>query len=78
MTALKAFAAKHANVRLIDPLDLFCKQGVCRPYDENGVLLYKDTTHLMVPYGSEWLYYHFKQDFWWVLSGQSAAASNTE
>jgi peptidoglycan/LPS O-acetylase OafA/YrhL len=74
MTALKTFAAAHPNVRLIDPLDLFCKDALCRPY-ENGVLLYRDSTHLTVPYGAEWLYYHFKEDFWWVLSGQSAPAN---
>lgn len=78
ITALKEFTARHPNVRLIDPLDPLCKQGVCRPYDENRVLLYKDTNHLMVPYGSEWLYDHFKEDFWWVMSGRSANATNTK
>jgi hypothetical protein len=76
ITALKEFAASHPNVRLIDPLDPFCRQGVCRPYDADRVLLYKDNNHLIVPYGSEWLYDQFKEDFWWVLSGRSASAAN--
>jgi peptidoglycan/LPS O-acetylase OafA/YrhL len=73
MTAVKAFAARHSNIRFADPLDLFCTQDTCHPYDENGVLLYRDDSHLSVPYGAEWLYYHFKEDFWWVLGGRGVS-----
>lgn len=70
---LKRHAEKHANIRFIDPLDLFCDEKTCRPY-EKGVLLHKDQDHLSA-YGSDWLYYHFKEDFWWVMSGNSTLAS---
>lgn len=73
-TELRRLATKYSSVRYIDPLDLFCDKTMCRPH-ENGILLHKDEDHLSNPYGSDWLYYHFREDFWWVMSGNSAVAT---
>jgi peptidoglycan/LPS O-acetylase OafA/YrhL len=72
--ALKRLAAKYPNVRLADPFALFCDASLCRPY-ENGAMLHKDTDHLTIPYGAEWLYYRFKEDFWWAMSGAATDAA---
>lgn len=74
VTELKRLAEKYPNVRFVDPFPLFCDDKICRPH-ENGVLLHKDADHLTVPYGADWLYYHFKEDFWWALSGNAAPAT---
>lgn len=74
ITELRRVAAKYPEVRLVDPFPLFCSESMCRPY-ENGVLLYRDADHLSVPYGAEWLYHHFKEAFWWTLSGNAVAAA---
>jgi peptidoglycan/LPS O-acetylase OafA/YrhL len=71
---LQRLAARYPDVRLIDPLSLFCSPTTCRPY-ESGVLLYSDEDHLSVPYGADRLYFHFRQAFWWALSGNSAPAA---
>lgn len=75
ITELQRVAAKYPQVRLADPFPLFCSESMCRPY-ENGVLLYRDADHLSVPYGAEWLYHHFKEAFWWTLSGNAVAAAS--
>ncbi len=69
MRALQAAAARHPEVRLIDPLPAFCDQTLCRPY-VNGVTLYRDDNHLSVPYGADWFYLQFKEAFWWALGGK--------
>jgi peptidoglycan/LPS O-acetylase OafA/YrhL len=74
ITELQRLAAKYPDVRLIDPFPLFCSPTTCRPY-ENGVLLYRDEDHLSVPYGADWLYFHFKEAFWWALSGNTVPAA---
>jgi peptidoglycan/LPS O-acetylase OafA/YrhL len=74
MTRLQNLAAKNPDVRLVDPLPLLCSATTCRPY-ENGVLLYRDEDHLSVPYGADWLYFHFKEAFWWALSGNNVPAA---
>jgi hypothetical protein len=71
---LRRLAEKYSNVRYIDPLVIFCDKTMCRPH-ENGILLHKDEDHISNPYGSDRLYYHFKEDFWWVMSGNSAVAT---
>ena len=37
VAALRQMPQHFANVRLIDPIDLFCDKEVCKPYDGNRV-----------------------------------------
>lgn len=74
ITELQRVAANYPEVRLVDPFPLFCQRAMCRPH-ENGVLLYRDEDHISVPYGADWLYHHFKEAFWWTLSGNTAPAA---
>ncbi|MBX3523101.1 MAG: acyltransferase [Xanthobacteraceae bacterium] len=76
VTELKRLAEKYPGVRFVDPFPLFCDDKTCRPH-QNGVLLHKDTNHLTVPYGGDWLYYHFKEDFWWAFGGNATPATTT-
>lgn len=76
VTELKRLAEKYPGVRFVDPFPLFCDDKTCRPH-KDGALLHKDTNHLTVPYGGDWLYYQFKEDFWRVFSGNAAPATAT-
>ena len=65
--AMKVFArlaAAFPNVRLIDPLEVFCDRKICRPFGPAGVF-YADSNHLS-PLGAEMVYRKFEPDFRWV------------
>ena len=64
MEVLRSVAAAYPNVRLIDPIDVFCDRDKCWPFGPEGVF-YVDTDHLS-PLGAERLYRHFERDFSWV------------
>jgi peptidoglycan/LPS O-acetylase OafA/YrhL len=61
---LQRVAARFPNVRLIDPLDVFCDRDTCRPFGPDGVY-YEDDNHI-TELGAEKLYRHFQADFRWV------------
>jgi hypothetical protein len=61
---LRSAAAKFPNVRLIDPVDVFCDRDTCWPYGSKG-LYYVDRDHLS-PLATEMLYRYFERDFRWV------------
>ena len=61
---LRGAAAKFPNVRLIDPVDVFCDRDTCWPYGPKG-LYYVDKDHLST-LATEMLYRHFERDFRWV------------
>ena len=61
---LRAAAAKFPNVRLIDPVDVFCDRDTCWPFGPKG-LYYVDKDHLST-LATEMLYRHFERDFRWV------------
>jgi peptidoglycan/LPS O-acetylase OafA/YrhL len=74
ITELQRIAAKYPDIRLADPFPLFCQKTMCRPHLD-GVLLYRDEDHISVPYGADWVYHHFREAFWWALSGNTAPAA---
>jgi peptidoglycan/LPS O-acetylase OafA/YrhL len=67
MTALRRAAASYDNVRLIDPINLFCTETECRP-NKGTELFFFDTSHLSSA-GAERLYRGYERDFLWVLTG---------
>ncbi|HJS60558.1 MAG TPA: acyltransferase family protein [Pseudolabrys sp.] len=70
MTVLRQAAAPFENVRLIDPINLFCTATECRP--NKGVeLFFFDTSHLSSA-GAERLYQGYERDFLWALTGDGA------
>ena len=67
MTVLRQAVAPFENVRLIDPINLFCTETECRP--NNGTeLFFFDTSHLSSA-GAERLYQGYERDFLWALTG---------
>lgn len=62
---LRQVASTFPNVRLVDPIDVFCDADVCRPFGPEGVY-YMDADHLS-PLGTERLFRHFRQDFLWTF-----------
>ena len=67
VAALSRAAAAFPNVRLIDPLDVFCDSDNCSRFGPTG-FFYLDTDHLSA-LGAELLYRHFERDFFWVFEG---------
>ncbi len=70
MTVLRQAVALFENVRLIDPIDLFCTATECRP-NKGTELFFFDTSHLSSA-GAERLYYGYERDFLWALTGDGA------
>ncbi|MCW5680089.1 MAG: acyltransferase [Xanthobacteraceae bacterium] len=69
--------AGNPNVRYAEPVGLFCDARLCRPYT-NGAALMADENHITVPYGADWLYYNFRNDFWWVMSRTDRGTTSTK
>ena len=62
---LKQVSDEFADVRLIDPVSVFCDENWCRPYDGN-TLLYLDHDHLS-PAGVTKLYEQRQKAFDWAM-----------
>ena len=71
MAVLRRVVAPFENVRLIDPINLFCTEAECRP-NKGAELFFFDTSHLS-PAGAERLYQGYERDFLWALTGDDAA-----
>ena len=71
MTVLRQAAASYGDVRLIDPINLFCTETECRP-NKGTELFFFDTSHLS-PAGAQRLYQGYERDFLWALTGNDAA-----
>jgi hypothetical protein len=71
MAVLRRVVAPFENVRLIDPINLFCTEAECRP-NKGTELFFFDTSHLS-PAGAEQLYQGYERDFLWALTGDDAA-----
>jgi peptidoglycan/LPS O-acetylase OafA/YrhL len=69
MIVLQHISDRHKEVRIIDPLDLFCTAGECRPNDGRK-LYFSDTNHLSQA-GIDYLEKVFKSEFLWALTGSS-------
>jgi peptidoglycan/LPS O-acetylase OafA/YrhL len=62
--ALRTLIGRYDNVRLIDPIDLFCDATTCRPFKGDQVF-YLDDGHV-TPLGAERIYDSFSGDFQWL------------
>jgi hypothetical protein len=67
MTVLRQAVARFENVRLIDPINLFCTETQCRP-NKGTELFFFDTSHLSSA-GAERLYQRYERVFLWALTG---------
>jgi hypothetical protein len=74
MTVLRQAVAAFDNVRLIDPINLFCTETECRP-NKGTELFFFDTSHLSSA-GAERLYRGYERDFLWVLTGDATSRNN--
>jgi peptidoglycan/LPS O-acetylase OafA/YrhL len=72
MEILRQVTRGSRNVRLVDPIDLFCDSTTCRPYI-GRTILYKDTNHLS-RFGSDWFFEALKKDFLWAFTGTEPGA----
>ena len=57
------------SVQVIDPIDVFCDQVTCRPYDGNSVF-YRDTGHISKS-GAARIFESFRADFNWLFGKTS-------
>jgi len=73
MAVLRRVVAAHENVRLIDPINLFCTEIECRP-NKGTELFFFDTSHLSSA-GAERLYRGYERDFLWALTGNDAGSN---
>jgi peptidoglycan/LPS O-acetylase OafA/YrhL len=67
MVVLRRVIAGINDVRLIDPIDLFCTSAVCRP-NVGRTLYFLDTVHLSTA-GAAYLFEAYQRDFRWALTG---------
>ena len=74
MEILRRVTVGSANVRLVDPIDLFCDRATCRPTIGRS-LLYKGTNHLS-RFGADWFFEALKQDFLWAFTGTDLAVGD--
>jgi hypothetical protein len=65
---LKAVAARHRNVRYVDPKDAFCDDRICAPFKGDQVY-FRDTSHVLPP-GAERLFAAFRDDFAWLAKSR--------
>jgi peptidoglycan/LPS O-acetylase OafA/YrhL len=70
IAVLRRAVAPFENVRLIDPINLFCTEAECRP-NKGTELFFFDTSHLS-PAGAERLYRGYERDFLWAITGDDA------
>jgi peptidoglycan/LPS O-acetylase OafA/YrhL len=69
---IKDIAKNNHNVYFLDFDEFLCPQGICSPYDENGIIMYNDDDHLNI-HGSEILAERFIHSdrynwFYYILS----------
>jgi hypothetical protein len=69
LAILRQAVARFENVRLIDPINLFCTEAECRP-NKGTELFFFDTSHLSSA-GAERLFQGYERDFMWALTGNS-------
>ena len=65
---LKSIAARHSNVRYVDPKDAFCDARTCRPFEGDQVF-FRDGHHVLTS-GAERIFETFKRDFTWLARGE--------
>jgi hypothetical protein len=65
MNAVRSAAASFRNVRIVDPIDVFCDATTCRPFAGDQVF-YKDQSHLDTT-GVDRIAKAFSADFQWAL-----------
>ncbi|MDH7454065.1 acyltransferase family protein [Luteimonas composti] len=62
---LELAIGNRPNVRLIDPRNALCYEGVCSPL-QDGVIVYRDDDHVN-DFGAMRIYKVFRKDFEWVF-----------
>jgi peptidoglycan/LPS O-acetylase OafA/YrhL len=67
---LAAAARRFANVRYVDPIDLFCDASTCRPFQGDHVF-FRDQGHVL-PSGADRIYDGFADDFRWLTDAGSS------
>lgn len=68
---MRAVADSHDNVRYIDPIESFCDETTCYPYDGDRIL-YRDGGHLVTA-GADRIWDSFAADFEWALGEGKAS-----
>jgi len=68
MEVLRGIARENPDVRVLDPITVFCGASNCSP-NEGRTLLYGDSNH-MSPAGIDRLFGAYRSDFAWVLGGE--------
>lgn len=68
MAVLRRIARRSPNIRVADPIDLFCDREMCRPF-AGQTLLYKDTDHLS-RFGARWFLSALSRDYLWAFTGR--------
>lgn len=68
--ALQTLSGRFDNVRVIDPIDLFCDTTTCRPFKGDKVF-YLDDGHVTT-LGAETIYDSFGSDFRWLTAQPGA------
>lgn len=76
MDWLKEATQNISQIRLIDPINLYCDHVFCRSYDDRGVL-FRDADHL-TELGVEKLYTAFNDNFRWAFDGENNSQKTTE
>jgi hypothetical protein len=64
VAVLKSVAARHPNVRYLDPKDAFCDARACKPFDGDTVY-FQDSSHVL-PSGAERVFSAFKPELSWL------------
>jgi hypothetical protein len=67
MEILRRVTSGSPNIRLVDPIDLFCGKATCRPYVGRSIL-FKDSNHLS-RFGADWFFEALRQYFLWAFGG---------
>ena len=73
MAMLRDLAAEFAEVRVIDPIALFCTATACAPHS-GRTLFYFDSSH-MSPAGIDRFFHAFSSDFEWVFGAPGGIAA---
>jgi peptidoglycan/LPS O-acetylase OafA/YrhL len=65
---LASMPGRFQNVRFLDPIDIFCDELVCRPFEGDAVF-FEDERHVL-PRGADRIYDAFESDFVWLAGRQ--------
>ncbi len=67
MATLNYIASRFPEVRVLDPMDMFCDELRCWPHDAGGPF-FTDGNHLSI-YGAQRLFEQYEEEFLWATTG---------